>query len=288
MQEALFKMLDRYKPQTADDAVLAIRETLQEIALLGLWRAKFFEHAAFYGGTALRILHGLERFSEDLDFTLLESDSEFDLGRYLASLKKEVSGFGFDIEVTMQQKSINTAMQSAFLKGNTRNQIIRIAMPSEMVSGLHRDQILKIKLEVDTDPPLGFSTKTHYLLQPIPFPVRACDLPDLFAGKMHAVLFRRWKNRVKGRDWYDLVWFITNHPILHLAHLEQRMRQTGHWLKNEHLTKEDFRKLLSESIDTLQVEKARQEVMPFLKNKDAVALWSHDFFHDITKQIQFV
>jgi predicted nucleotidyltransferase component of viral defense system len=288
MQEAISRMMARYETQTVDEAVRALREILQEIALLGLWRAKFFEHAAFYGGTALRILYGLDRFSEDLDFTLLEPKADFDLGRFTDSLQQEVMAFGFDVQVTLKQKSIQTAVQSAFLKGNTRNQLITIETPSDTISGIHRDQIIKIKIEVDTDPPLGFATGTQYLLQPIQFPVKVCDLPDLFAGKMHAVLFRRWKNRVKGRDWYDFVWFITNHPKLHMSYLEKRMRQTGDWQESASLTPQDFAKILASTIDNLDVEKARKEVLPFLRNKDTVALWSRDFFHSITKRIQFI
>ncbi|MDO8942607.1 MAG: nucleotidyl transferase AbiEii/AbiGii toxin family protein, partial [Desulfobacterales bacterium] len=145
----------------------------------------------------------------------------------------------------------------------------------------------KIKLEVDTDPPPGFSTQSRYLLQPIPFAVRVYVLPDLFAGKMHALLCRRWKGRVKGRDWYDLVWYAANHPELHLAHLEGRMRQSGHWKGEEALSAEAFRSALGEAIDALDVEKARKEVAPFIKDQSSLALWSRDFFRDVAGRIRF-
>jgi len=287
MQEVIARMLQRYNTKTVDEAIRALREIIQEVALLGLWRAKFFEHAAFYGGTALRIFHGLDRFSEDLDFTLLKPQSDFHLGRFTSALEKEVRGFGFEVQVTLSQKAVPSPVQSAFLKANTRNQLLVIGISTDLTGLIPRDQTLKVKLEVDTDPPPGFSTSVRYLLQPIPFPVRVCDPPDLFAGKMHAILFRRWKNRVKGRDWYDFVWFLANQPALHLHHLEARMRQTGDWKGKVPLSEKELHALLNEAIERLDVDRARREVLPFLKQPEAVAVWSRDFFRDISKRIQF-
>ncbi|MBN1868509.1 nucleotidyl transferase AbiEii/AbiGii toxin family protein [Candidatus Sumerlaeota bacterium] len=288
MQEAISRMLAKYESRTLDDTVRALREIIQEVALLGLWRAKFFERAAFYGGTSLRILHGLDRYSEDLDFSLLEPRSDFDLGRYVASLEEELMAFGFDVRVEMIDKAAQTAIQSAFLKTNTRNKLLVIETPKEIVQKVPRGQVLKVKFEVDTDPPPGFVTETRYLLNPIPFPVRTYTLPDLFAGKMHAVLCRRWKNRVKGRDWYDLVWFAANHPRLHLTHLKQRMRQTGHWTESAPLSPEAFRSTLNEAIDRLDADQARREVAPFVKQQENLAVWSREFFRDVSRRIQIV
>ena len=161
-------------------------------------------------------------------------------------------------------------------------------MPHEMANKVPRGQNLKIKLEIDTDPPAGFATRARYLLRPIPFAVRVLELPDLFAGKMHALLFRRWVNRVKGRDWYDFVWFVAYHPVLHLHHLEQRMRQTGHWSGDAVLTPGAFLRLLHDTISRLDVSKARREVEPFVKQPDTLAVWSRDFFHDVADRIQFL
>lgn len=288
MQEAIARMLARYESRTLDEATRALREIIQEVALLGLWRAKFFEKAAFYGDTALRILHGLDRYSEDLDFSLLEPSSDFDLGRYTASLQEEVHAFGFNVRVEMIDKTVQTPIQSAFLKTNTRNELLVIETPREIAQKVPRGQLLKVKLEVDTDPPGGFVTQTRYLLNPIPFPVRAYALPDSFAGKMHAILCRRWKNRVKGRDWYDLVWFAANHPQLHLAHLEQRMRQTGHWAGQAPMSAEVFRATLHESIARLDVDQARREVAPFVKQRENLAIWSREFFEDVAGRIQVI
>ncbi|WP_254278492.1 nucleotidyl transferase AbiEii/AbiGii toxin family protein [Geobacter sulfurreducens] len=286
MHEAVARMLAKYEPKSVDDSVRALREIIQEVALLGLWRSKFFEHAACYGGTALRILYGLDRFSEDLDFSLLEPSPDFNLARYTASLEEELSAFGFNVRVEMVGKAVESAVQSAFLKANTRNELLVIETGGELAGQVAAGQVLKVKIEVDTDPPTGFTTSTRYLLQPIPFAVRSYSLPDLFAGKMHALLFRRWKNRVKGRDWYDFVWYAANHPQLNLAHLEQRMRQTGHWSGDLPLSPAAFRELLSDSIDRLDVDQARNDVTPFVKDQQALALWSHDFFRDVARRVQ--
>jgi predicted nucleotidyltransferase component of viral defense system len=288
MHEALAGMLAKYESDRLEDTMRALREIMQEIALLGLWRSKFFEKAAFYGGTAMRVLYGLDRFSEDLDFSLLKPMSDFDIANYLAALHKELEAFGFDVRFEQKNKAVESAVQSAFLKADTLNQLLVIETAEEIVREVPRGQVLKIKLEVDTDPPPGFSTETKYLLQPIPFAVRAFALPDLFAGKMHAVLCRKWKTRVKGRDWYDLVWYAANHPQLHLSHLEQRMRQSGHWKNNEALSAEAFKKLMHDAIERLPVDQARREVEPFASNRDSLEVWSRDFFKDVASRIQFV
>lgn len=287
MQDAVLRMLDRYSVRSADEAIRALREIIQECALLGLWRAKFFEHAAFYGGTALRVLYGMERFSEDLDFTLLRPEPKFSLGRHVDALQKELLALGFDVRVDSRHKVVDSPVESAFLKANTRSHLIHIGISAGTANHIPSNQTIRIKLEVDRDPPPGFATESKYLLLPLPFAVRVCALPDLFAGKMHALLYRRWRNRVKGRDWYDFVWFVSHHPELHLAHLEQRMRQTGHWVNPEQLTPEVLLALLHQTIDHLEVSRARQEVSPFLKNPQSVEIWSHEFFHAITERIRF-
>ena len=286
MQEAIAQMLAKYECKSADDFVHALREILQEIALLGLWRSKFFEKAAFYGGTALRTLYGLDRFSEDLDFSLLEPMADFELKRYSDALEKELVAFGFEVSVEVKNKTAETAVQSAFLKGNTANQLLVIQAGVEIVRQIPPGQIVRIKLEIDTDPPKGFTTENKYLLQPIPFSVRSYTLPNLFAGKMHALLCRRWKNRVKGRDWYDLVWYCTHHPEIHLSHLEERMRQSGHWDAECPLDVVSFDDLLLEAIANLDVDQAREEVLPFVREPAALDIWSRDFFTEVMKRVQ--
>jgi len=288
MNEAVRQMLATYEIRSVEDSLRALREVMQEIALLGLWRSKFFENAAFYGGTALRVLYGLDRFSEDLDFSLLEKRKDFDLADYSEALKRELASFGFAVEIESRPKPASAAIQSAFLKADTRTQMITVEFDKGLVQKVPRNQVLKIKLEIDVDPPPGFATEVRYLLRPVPFSVRTFTLPDLFAGKMHAVLCRGWKSRVKGRDWYDLVWFAAYHPELHLAHLEQRMRQTGHWKGPAPLTAGDLRDLLTRRIDEVDIDQIRREVEPFVKDAASLAIWSKEFFLDVASRIKFV
>jgi len=288
MHEAIAKMISKYDCRGLNDYVNALREILQEVALLGLWRSKFFEKAACYGGTALRILYGLDRFSEDIDFSLLQPSKDFDLTGYTAFVQKEMEGFGFDVHVERVNKAIQTPIQSAFLKADTRNQLLTIEAGKDILRALPKGKMLKVKMEVDTNPPPGFNTETRFLLQPIPFAVRSFVLPDLFAGKMHAILCRTWKSKVKGRDWYDLVWYAANHPELHLGHLEERMRQTGHWKGDNPLAPERFQELLCNTINKLDVKHARREVDPFVKSPDNLAIWSREFFLDVATRIKIV
>ncbi len=286
MNEAVSQILATYEIRSLEDSLRALREVMQEISLLGLWRSKFFERAAFYGGTALRVLYGLDRFSEDLDFSLLEKNEDFDLSDYGDALKRELDSFGFAVEIESRAKPAGAAIQSAFLKADTRTRMITVEFDRGLVQQVPRNQVLKIKLEIDTDPPPGFSTETRYLLRPVPFAVRTFSLPDLFAGKMHAVLCREWKSRVKGRDWYDLVWFAAYHPELRLSHLEQRMRQTKHWEGPASLTEVEYRALLTRRIDRINVDQIRKEVEPFVKDTASLGLWSKKFFLDVASRIK--
>lgn len=288
MNEAIRQILATHEIRSLEDSLRALREVMQEIALLGLWRSKFFEKAAFYGGTALRVLYGIDRFSEDLDFSLLEKKEDFDLADYSDALKRELDSFGFAVEIESRAKPAGAAIQSAFLKADTRTQMITVEFDRGLVQQVPRNQVLKIKLEIDTDPPPGFSTETRYLLRPVPFAVRTFSLPDLFAGKMHAVLCREWKSRVKGRDWYDLVWFAAYHPELRISHLEQRMRQTGHWAGPTPLMAAEFCNRLTRRIDRVDIDQIRREVEPFVKDAASLALWSKEFFLDVASRVKIV
>lgn len=288
MHEAIRTMLARYECRSRDDYVNALREILQDVALLGLWRSKFFEHAAFYGGTALRLLYGMDRFSEDLDFSLLQTDETFSLGSYGEALCREIRSFGFAVDFEDRKKARAGAIESAFLKANTHKELVSIGVAEELLRDLHPTKHLKIKLEVDTAPPGGFETEMRNVLQPMPFPIRTYRLPDLFAGKLHAILCRKWKTRVKGRDWYDLVWYIANHPQVRLAHLESRMRQSGDYAEDRELTPETLQALLRQAVDGLDVEKAHREVAPFIRDQRALDIWSKEFFAEIITRIETI
>ncbi len=188
VHSAIESMLAEYSPRTADDHISALKEIIQEIALLGLYREGFFKIAAFYGGTALRIFHRLDRFSEDLDFSLITKDSRFDISPFTEAVRSELGSFGLEMSVEEKTKRSDSAIKSAFIKGGTQVHLLKITSLKPPVSGVHPGELIKIKLEVDTDPPPGAEYDIKYHLVPIPFSVRVFDLPSLFAGKVHALL----------------------------------------------------------------------------------------------------
>jgi predicted nucleotidyltransferase component of viral defense system len=288
MNAMIEQMIGKYPLESRGDYENALREIFQELALLGLWRAKFFEHAAFYGGTALRIVYGMNRYSEDLDFSLLRPVSGFDFLPFCRGIENELESWGFPVSVELKDKTAHTAIESAFLKAGTLQQMIVVNAPPEITGSMHRNQALRIKLEIDTEPPGGFETETRFLTSPIPFSVRIYKEESLFAGKMHALLFRNWKNRVKGRDWYDWVWYAARGTRLNVAHLEARMRQSGVWSGNAALTREQLMDLLREKIESLNVESAKKDVSAFLRDQDSVVVWSKPFFHQMADQLQTV
>lgn len=274
------EMMDRYKNVPISD-LDKLREILQHSALLGLYRTHFFKHAAFYGGTALRILHGLNRFSEDLDFSLLEKNPQFDFDPFLTGLQQEMKGMGFDITVEEKQKKESTGILSAFLKTNTLQLLIGFEEHNKF-KNVHPEHKLKIKLEIDVDPPLGFRTNLALVKEPTPFQVVSYHLSDLFAGKMHAILYRAWKNRVKGRDWFDLIWFIQKRIPLNFKHLQQRLRHIGDPVpKNP----EEFFATLRKKINSVDWELAKKDIRGFIADPRLIEPWSSTFFTDLIEHL---
>lgn len=283
----LKEMLARYELKSIQDYTNALKEIIQEVALLGLWRAKFFEKAAFYGGTALRILYQLDRFSEDLDFTLLKKDKDFDLSIYEKSITEELESLGFSASVKKKLKTQKSAIDSAFIKINTLEHLLIIGLPSDLNLRTHRDEILKVRLEVDTDPPpYTLKTENRLLLLPLPFHVKTLRLEDLFAGKIAAALSREWQGRVKGRDWYDLIWFIARKVKVNLSHLEKRMVQTGHWKKGKKLDINELKKLFQKKIAQLDIQSAKKDMISFIPRIDDLTIWSKSFFEEICSKIE--
>ncbi len=287
MDSAILQMLDEYGCQSATDYENALKEIMQEIALLGLWRVKFYEHALFYGGSCLRILYGLPRFSEDLDFSLLRPDHNFDLSKYHAAITTELEGFGFDVEIQTKDKSVDSQIDSAFIKAGTIINFIRIKVPDRLLARLHSNQILKIKIEVDLDPPGNHGVEVKDVFRPIPFQVKTMPIVDLFAGKIHAILARKWQTRVKGRDYYDYLWYLGRKSALNLNHLAARLRQSGHM--NGELTTAIFQAMLTRKFQELNIENAKRDIAPFLndREKPTLDLWSNDYFVKTIKSIQY-
>ncbi len=270
------QMLSRYEILTDIDSVNAQHEVMQQVALAGLYRGGFFNKAAFYGGTCLRIFYGLQRFSEDMDFSLLQSEVDFRLEDYFESIKMEFNALGRDVVIYKKKKKIQTNVESAFLKDDTA--VYNMQFRTE--------RTIKIKIEVDTNPPLGFITEEKFLLLPFSFMARCYTLPDLYAGKMHALLFRSWKNRVKGRDWYDFEWYVRNNTPLNFQHLSERTIQFGSLPVGE-LTQNNFIQILKEVILKTNIEMVKADVRPFIKNPVELDIWSTEYFTHLADMIRF-
>lgn len=265
-------MLAAYPQTTPNERHNAQIEVAQQIVLAGLARSDFFAHAAFYGGTCLRIFHGLPRFSEDMDFSLLQNNKDFDWTKYFPYIEQEFLSLGRQVVITKKDKRTFGKVESAFLKDNT--EVYNLQFPTE--------KSIKIKIEADTCPPLDFQTEQKLLMQPYSFYTRCFALPDLFAGKMHALLYRQWKSRVKGRDWYDFEWYVRNRIPLHFAHLQARAKQ----FNNEDLTPDAFAQKLRETIQSVDLNLVKADVLPFLVRPQETEIWSNDYFMQIADRIQ--
>ena len=273
----LRQMLEKYDTTSAEGASNGLREVMQEIALAGLYRGGFFDRAAFYGGTCLRIFYGLPRFSEDLDFSLLQEDPGFLLEPYFKAVKEEFSALGLDVTIAVKEKTVQRGIESAFLKNNTR--VFDLAVQG--------NKTIKIKFEVDTLPPLGFGTEEKLLLEPFSFYVKCFGLPDLFAGKMHALLFRGWKHRIKGRDWFDFEWYVKQGVPLNLSHFARRAVQSGH-LENPQLSEEAFRAVLTQKIGSLDVKLAVDDISRFVQDVKSLKIWSQDYFMQLAERMKII
>ena len=273
MKNEIFdNMLSRYELATEQQKRNAIFEVNQQIILAGLYAGGFFESAAFYGGTCLRIFYGLQRFSEDMDFSLLAPDENFDFSKYFQPIVDAFALVGREVEITKKDKKSFGKVESAFLKDNT--DVYDVTFQTE--------KSIKIKIEVDTCPPLNFTTEQKLLLQPHSFMTRCFTLSDLFAGKMHALVYRAWKNRVKGRDWYDFEWYVRNGVALDFAHLAERCKQ----FNGEDITPESFKAKLIERLSTADIKQVKEDVLPFVRNPKELDIWSNDYFVQLAGMIR--
>ena len=266
-------MLSAYGATTEQERRNAIFEVNQQVILAGLYNGGFFDVAAFYGGTCLRIFHGLQRFSEDMDFSLLAPDDKFDFTKYFQPIIDEFAIVGREVEIKKKDKKGFGKVESAFLKDNT--DVYDVSFQT--------DKSIKIKIEVDTQPPLNFRTEQKLLLQPHSFMTRCFTLPDLFAGKMHALVYRGWKNRVKGRDWYDFELYVRHNVPLDFAHLAERVRQ----FNNEEIGQEAFMAQLKDRLASANINQVKNDVLSFVRNPKELDIWSNDYFVQLADMVKF-
>ncbi len=288
MEHIVSTMMEKYGPKTGEQTISAFKEVVQEIALSAFGRTDFFEKAAFYGGTALRIFYGLNRFSEDLDFSLEKPEGSFDISRYFSTLETTFSSFGLSFQATLKKKNVESPIQSAFLKGNTAEHVFLIQPQPELAKHIQKNEVIKIKIEIDINPPAFASYEYKFGLLPQPYRVRLYDMGSLFAGKIHALLCREWKNRVKGRDLYDFVFFLSDGSGFNLKHLESRLRQSGRWNGDREMTTDDVKKMLKEKFLSLDYSSARADVTNFISDLRVLDLWGADFFLSLADRLRSI
>jgi predicted nucleotidyltransferase component of viral defense system len=264
--------LNQYQCQSTQEEEHALKEITQELALNSLYNAGFFKKAAFHGGTCLRILYGLNRFSEDLDFALIKPDPIFDLKTYLTAINTELGAFGYDVK--LESRAAEKSVQSAFLKDDSLGRILQVHYPKYDGPGRQ----LKIKFEVDTNPPAGANIETKFHDFPIYFSMATHDLPSLFAGKSHALLCRPY---VKGRDWFDFLWYVSRKTPPNFLFLTNALNQLGPWKDSGVVVDMAwYKKEMETRIRGIDWAKVREDVQRFLRPSDvkSLELWDRDFF----------
>ena len=278
------QMLEQYELKTNYDRKNAIKEIIQEITLYSLAESNFFKEVAFYGKTALRIFYGLDRFSEDLDFSLTTKNENFNFSDFLPTVEKHLKSFGITVEIIEKEKTSDSNIKSAFIKGNTRTQLFTFYGQTNF-SGIQNNEKIKVKFELDVNPPNYAQFETKYRLLPSPYEIKLYKPSSLFAGKIHAVVCRSWKNRVKGRDLYDYIFYITKKIPVNIKHLRERFIQTDFLNEEDELTLDKLKVILKKHFDEIDYNSAKEDVMPFIKDPSKLKIWSADFFKQITDNL---
>lgn len=273
-------MLRDYACESGEEYTKALVEVLQEVALLGLRESGFLDRAAFYGGTALRVLHGLDRLCESLDFCLLGPDPDFSLASFAEPLKSRMAAFGFDCEL----KGVRTG--GAVLQGNHRALLQSIEAPEPVVSGIHYRKLMKVPINVDTSPATGFITEDKFLLRPVPFPVPAVSLPDAFAWRIHSLLTGDRKG--SGLEWFDFAWFVISFPEVRLAQLEARLRSSGYYSEAAPLPLDRVQMGLLNMIKALDIHRAKREAAGLVSHPSVLEDWSREYFIELIGDLEAV
>lgn len=286
MNTTVEAMVKAYNPITSYAKKNTMKEIMQEIVLCGLSRSGFFKEAAFYGGTALRIFYGLDRFSEDLDFSLMQKQSDFAMTEYFPTLEREVRSFGLNVQIDKREKTVESNIQSAFLKGNTKEHLLLFYPEDADLTNVPANEIIKIKFEVDVNPPEYAGFEKKYRLRPMPYEVNMYDEASLFAGKIHAVLGRSWKNRAKGRDIYDYIFYLSKNAKVNLKHLQARLIQSGHLGVDKEFSIDILKEQLRNRFAGIDYAQAKADVLPFIQNAEVLNVWNAAFFTQITEELK--
>lgn len=287
MNSVLKNMLDKYNIKNNIDETNAMKEIIQEIVICGLSRGGFFNETAFYGGTALRIFYGLNRFSEDLDFALLEPNKEFDLSKYFSFIEKEVQAYGLNLTITTKEKNKDSNILSAFLKGDTKEHILMF-FPNENMENTTSLKSIKIKLEVDVNPPAGANYELKYKLLPSPHQVRLYDDSSLFAGKIHAILCRNWSYRTKGRDLYDYIFYLSKGIKVNLNLVKEKLIDSNAINRDDEFNIYILKEMLNKKFKEINFKDAKEDVITFIEDRDSLNLWNSEFFIEISNNLSSI
>jgi predicted nucleotidyltransferase component of viral defense system len=285
MTTVIEQMLEAYDIKSIEDEKNAIKEILQELILCSLAKANFFNDAVFCGGTALRVFYKLNRFSEDLDFSLKVANANFSITKYLEEVTKSLKGYGINVEIKENKNNAEKNVKSAFLKANTIEQLLYFNSSFD-IKGIQKDEQTKIKIEIDSNPPQGGTYERKISLVPEIYNVTIYDMSSLFAGKLHSLLCRFWDNRVKGRDLYDFTFYVSRKAKINISFLENAMKQTGNLKEDEKLDYPKIKQLLKERFALIDYKLAKEDVRPFIKNESELDSWNKELFIAITDLIE--
>ncbi|CDF20472.1 putative uncharacterized protein [Clostridium sp. CAG:609] len=285
MNKTLSEMLEKYEIKTDKDEINALKEIIQELVISGLSKSDFFNRAAFYGGTALRIFYDLDRFSEDLDFALVSPDKNFDLSAYFPFIEKEVSLYGLNLKVDTKIKTKESNISSAFLKGDTMEHILIFFSESNLQNNSKLLRDIKIKFEIDINPPSGAEYEIKYKLLPTPHSVRLYNKESLFAGKIHAILCRNWSHRTKGRDLYDYAFFLSKNIKVNMNLVKSKLVESNVLKDDDNFDINILKNMLNEKFKLIDYDAAKNDVAPFLDDSTKLNIWSMEFFQSITDNL---
>ena len=285
MNSIIEQMLSQHPSGSQNGKKNSIKEIVQEIILCGLSRAGFFQKAAFYGGTALRIFYGLNRFSEDLDFSLMGVDPDFKLDEYLPAVEKELMTYGFRFKAEVKVKANESDILSAFVKGSTKEHILLCYADEQLARTIVGTEMIKVKFEVDTTPPPYAGFERKFRLLPVPYEINLYDMPSLFAGKTHAVICRAWRNRIKGRDLYDYVFYLSRRTPVNLKYLNARLVDSGFEGARLDMSLDEIKEILYQRFGTIDFSQAKSDVLPFIHDPSSLDIWSKEFFCAITEAL---
>ena len=285
MRTAIEQIVESRHPVNVDETKAVLREIMQSVVLVGLSRSGFFEKASFYGETALRIFYHLNRYSEDLDFTLNDVNEGFSLQPYLCEISHLATSYGLELEMTAKNKAIESPIESAFAKLNTYQTFITLKVNPRIVRFLHKDEVVKVKLEVDSHPALGFKAESRWLDMPEFAPVIVLDEPSLFSGKIQAILCRNFKNNVKGRDYYDFLFFMQRRIRPNMEYLRNKLLANGKISEADPFDMDTLKKMLKEQFEKVDFSRVRQDAMRFTFENEDLSYYSKELFMQMADRL---